>query len=278
MTIKEVEKRTGLTRSNIRFYEKEKLIEPLRNESNGYRDYSEADVENIKKIAYLRTLGISVEALRGMISDKISLREVLEKQYEVICHQMTDLEQAKILCEKMLESGDITYDTFRIEQYVTETDDYWKEHIPVFRLDSVSFLYLWGDLMTWIVITGLSLGIAVLFYAKLPAEIPIQWSGGEAGSLVHKNFIFIYPAICLAFRFLLKPYLRMKLSIREPYDRIVTEYLTNYFCFVMLSVEVFTILFIYGVLHRVVAVLLLDTFVLIGILMIGLVKMDVRGK
>ena len=31
MTIKEVEERTGLTRSNIRFYEKEKLIEPSRN-------------------------------------------------------------------------------------------------------------------------------------------------------------------------------------------------------------------------------------------------------
>ena len=56
MTIKEVEEQTGLARSNVRFYEKEKLIEPLRKESNGYRDYSEADVENIKKIAYLRTL------------------------------------------------------------------------------------------------------------------------------------------------------------------------------------------------------------------------------
>ena len=40
MTIKDVEERTGLSRSNIRFYEKEKLIEPSRNESNGYRDYS----------------------------------------------------------------------------------------------------------------------------------------------------------------------------------------------------------------------------------------------
>ena len=28
MTIKDVEERTGLSRSNIRFYEKEKLIEP----------------------------------------------------------------------------------------------------------------------------------------------------------------------------------------------------------------------------------------------------------
>ena len=50
MTIKEVEEQTGLTRSNIRFYEKEKLIEPSRNDKNGYRDYSEGDVENIKKL------------------------------------------------------------------------------------------------------------------------------------------------------------------------------------------------------------------------------------
>ena len=68
MTIKDVEERTGLSRSNIRFYEKEKLIEPSRNESNGYRDYSENDVENIKKIAYLRTLGISIEDIRSIIS------------------------------------------------------------------------------------------------------------------------------------------------------------------------------------------------------------------
>ena len=40
MTIKEVEQITGLTRSNIRFYEKEKLISPERNASNGYREYS----------------------------------------------------------------------------------------------------------------------------------------------------------------------------------------------------------------------------------------------
>ena len=35
MKIKDVEERTGLSRSNVRFYEKEKLIEPSRNESNG---------------------------------------------------------------------------------------------------------------------------------------------------------------------------------------------------------------------------------------------------
>lgn len=79
MTIKEVEEQTGLTRSNIRFYEKEKLIEPSRNDKNGYRDYSEKDVDNIKKIAYLRTLEISIEDIRNIISDKAPLAEIIKK-------------------------------------------------------------------------------------------------------------------------------------------------------------------------------------------------------
>lgn len=97
MTIKDVEERTGLSRSNIRFYEKEKLIEPSRNESNGYRDYSENDVENIKKIAYLRTLGISVEDIRNIISEKVTLQEMLEKQKEVLKNQITDSNKAKLM-------------------------------------------------------------------------------------------------------------------------------------------------------------------------------------
>ena len=84
MTIKEVEDRTGLTRSNIRFYEKEKLIEPSRNDKNGYRDYSEKDVENIIKIAYLRTLEISIEDIRNIVSDKVPLAEMIKKQTTAI--------------------------------------------------------------------------------------------------------------------------------------------------------------------------------------------------
>ena len=80
MTIKEVEDRTGLTRSNIRFYEKEKLIEPSRNDKNGYRDYSEKDVENIIKIAYLRTLEISIEDIRNIVSDKVPLAETIKNK------------------------------------------------------------------------------------------------------------------------------------------------------------------------------------------------------
>ena len=72
MTIKTLEERTGLSRSNIRFM-KGKTYWAFEKWSNGYRDYSENDVENIKKIAYLRTLGISIEDIRSIISEKSNI-------------------------------------------------------------------------------------------------------------------------------------------------------------------------------------------------------------
>ena len=45
MKINEVEERVGITKRNIRFYEKEGLLTPQRNSDNGYRDYGEEEVE-----------------------------------------------------------------------------------------------------------------------------------------------------------------------------------------------------------------------------------------
>lgn len=278
MTIKDVEERTGLSRSNIRFYEKEKLIEPSRNESNGYRDYSENDVENIKKIAYLRTLGISIEDIRSIIFEKVTLQEMLEKQKEVLKNQITDLNKPKLMCEKMLDEESISYEKLQVEQYVIDLHDYWKDNRTVFKLDSVSFLYIWGSMLTWTMLTSLCLIIGALSYSKLPTEIPVQWSKGVATSLVNKNWIFICPVICIIIRYLLKPFIYAKLQMNNYYGEIITEYLTNYMCFIVLSVEIFSILFTFGVVKSVVVLLFVDTAIFIGLLVVGLVKMDLRGK
>ena len=278
MTIKDVEERTGLSRSNIRFYEKEKLIEPSRNESNGYRDYSENDVENIKKIAYLRTLGISIEDIRSIISEKITLREMLERQNEVLKSQITDLNKAKLMCERMLDEENISYEKLQIEQYVTELQDYWKDNQTVFKLDSVSFLYIWGSMITWTIITALCLIIGALFYSRLPTEIPVQWSKGVATSLVHKNWIFICPVICIMIRYLLKYIIYAKLQINHYYGEIITEYLTNYMCFIVLSVEIFSILFTFRVVKSIVVLLFVNTAVFIGLLVVGLTKMELEKR
>ena len=62
------------------------------------------------------------------------------------------------------------------------------------------------------------------------------------------------------------------------YGEIITEYLTNYMCFIVLSVEIFSILITFGVVKSVVVLLFVDTAIFIGLLVVGLVKMDLRGK
>lgn len=274
MTIKEVEERTGLARSNIRFYEKEKLIEPSRNDKNGYRDYSEQDIENIKKIAYLRTLEISIEDIRYIMSNKVPLMDVIEKQTATLQAQIADLNKAKIMCEKMLAAGNISFDEMQVEKYVTDLRTYWNDNKTVFKLDSVSFLYIWGSFITWAIIASLCLIIGFVSYTKLPPEIPVQWSNGSATSLVDKAFIFIYPLACIIIRLFLRPVIHVRLLMNYLHGELITEYLTNYLCFIALSVELFSILFVYGLVKSIVSVLLIDTVVLIGTLIVGITKMD----
>lgn len=278
MNIKEVEEQTGLPRSNIRFYEKENLILPLRNEKNGYRVYSEKDVENIKKIAYLRTLGLSVENIRNIIEEKISLQESIQQQYSLLDKELKELENAKILCEKMLSTPNINYDTLNVQKYVTELPEYWSANRSVFKLDSVSFLYIWGSFITWAVITMLCLSIGLLFYPKLPPEIPIQYSHGSATSFANKHFIFAYPIICILVRYILRFCIYAKFQMNNAYNNIIAEYLTNFICFIVLSAEVFSILFIYHMVKNIVFLLFIDTAVFILILIIGLTKLSLNEK
>ncbi len=278
MTIKEAEEQTGLTRSSIRFYEKEKLIEPARNDKNGYRDYSESDVENIKKIAYLRTLEISVEDIRSIMAGQVSLTEMIEKQAAALQTQIESLNRARTMCERMLEDGNVSFDELQVEKYVADPETYWKDNKPVFRLDSISFLYLWGSQITWTVITSLCLLVGIISYTNLPPEIPVQWDKGIAVSFADKKIIFIYPLACLIVRVFLRPVIYVRWLMRFPCGELIREYLSNYLCFIALSLEVFTILFVYGVLKSVVAVLLADTVVLIGILLIALIPVAGQAK
>ena len=133
MTIKEVEEKTGIVRSSVRFYEKEKLIHPVRNNRNGYREYTEEDVQNIKKIAYLRTLGISLENIHRIIDHEVSLQVVLERQADALESQIADLEKYHYICKKMLTEKEMTYEDLEVEAYVTELEEYWKNNSKVSR-------------------------------------------------------------------------------------------------------------------------------------------------
>ena len=81
MNIRDIELRTGLERANIRYYEKEGLLSPNRL-SNGYRDYSEDDVETLLRIKLLRELEVSVAEIARLQKNETALREVMASRLE----------------------------------------------------------------------------------------------------------------------------------------------------------------------------------------------------
>ena len=74
MKINDVEKQLGITKANIRFYEKEGLLTPSRS-ANGYRDYTEADIARLKDIIILRKLGIPVQQAADILDGVQPMRE-----------------------------------------------------------------------------------------------------------------------------------------------------------------------------------------------------------
>ena len=122
MKIKEVEERVGLTRSNIRFYEREGLLLVDRDQENNYRDYTEADVEKINKIKALRMLGAPTADIKRLFADEITFDEVISDCMKRIEEQEKELKEIHKVCENMMQKqldihswdGQIEMDTKKV--------------------------------------------------------------------------------------------------------------------------------------------------------------------
>ncbi|WP_199621413.1 MerR family transcriptional regulator [Paenibacillus alkalitolerans] len=62
ITIKEVSLQTGVSVRSLRYYEKKKLLNPKRTE-NGYRRYSQADIERIQLIKFYLGVGLGTDEI-----------------------------------------------------------------------------------------------------------------------------------------------------------------------------------------------------------------------
>lgn len=116
MTIKEIEEASGMLRANIRYYEAEGFLHPER-EKNGYRNYTEADLDILKKIKLLRSLHISLEEIKAMHQGEQELGKTLAEHIVQLTKQQQELEKSKYVCEKMQRDG-ATYEKLNTEQYL----------------------------------------------------------------------------------------------------------------------------------------------------------------
>lgn len=115
-----MEELTGITRQNIRYYEKLNLLEPVRDPENAYRDYSNEDVRRLKLIKMLRMLDMPIKEIGQVLNGNVSLQEAVAKQQENLAKQQKQLQAALEVCTDIRKdkSGSIDVDGYlnRMEQ------------------------------------------------------------------------------------------------------------------------------------------------------------------
>lgn len=118
MRINELEKTLNISRANIRFYEKEGLINPSRKE-NGYREYDENDVAILKKIIIYRKLGIPIQDIREIFDGTVVLNEAAGKSIGLMENEISSLNVSIELCEEICEK--------QIDNKDFDEEYYWNE-------------------------------------------------------------------------------------------------------------------------------------------------------
>lgn len=127
MLISEASKIANLTKKAIEYYTEQKLVFPVMLD-NGYRDFSENDVERLKRISVFRKLGLNTEEIKAVLADetnntlqKISVQKELNMQKEQVKKSILDklscgqsyteinaelklLNRVQLVTEKLLEA------------------------------------------------------------------------------------------------------------------------------------------------------------------------------
>jgi len=178
MKIQELEHKTGLERPSIRFYEKEGLLNPKRLE-NGYREYSQEDVELLKKIKLLRRLGMSIEKIRQLQQGSADLNAAIAAQVSYHSSQIDDHRRCRAVCEAIRDDGAV-FASLDAEHYLRllreiRIDDKalgksnFKEDIPKEIHPWKRFFARWLDLFLWSAIIQFVL-IVIVRMRPLPGE------------------------------------------------------------------------------------------------------------
>lgn len=120
--IKEAEVLTGISRQNIRYYEKMGLLNPKRDAGNGYRKYDEEDIGRLKAILLFRKLDMPLEEIRKLLDHEIDLQQALDTQKAYLQKEQQKLEAALAFCDTIQEQDLAELDINRCLQEIEEQE------------------------------------------------------------------------------------------------------------------------------------------------------------
>ena len=128
MLLNEVIKEIGMTKRAIKYYEEKGLLS-VKKDNNGYRNYTQEDVEILKKISVYRKLGIGIDDIKKLLEtdntkillsiyqQKLQEKQLQESQLEALkafiddgdpdkANEILNYETIEMAIESMLPEGE----------------------------------------------------------------------------------------------------------------------------------------------------------------------------
>lgn len=159
MTIKEMEAQCGMSRTNIRFYETEGLIQPTRRE-NGYREYSGEDAKLLLKVKLLRAMDVPLAAVKELAAGTMTLEQALEELDRELDRRQAHQERTRQILGQM--DGE-RFEDLDAEHYLPMLEsgtDAWKEDAPP-RLN-LPWRRYWARMFDWMLCSWLSARLLIM--------------------------------------------------------------------------------------------------------------------
>ncbi len=206
MRIREVEERVGITKKNIRFYEEQGLLKPEREAGNGYREYTQADVDTLMRIKLLRSLNVPISEIRRVQTGSLTLSDCMKRHRVSLEREKDNLDQ---VCEitDMLDRAGGTFDNLEVDTYFDAMSEMekkgtrfmdvrkndrrerrrsalWSSAIMILLMAALMALFIWGYIMEpipigiFIVVLLLPLAVIIGIAVSLKERMA-EIKGGE---------------------------------------------------------------------------------------------------
>jgi len=169
--INEVEQVVGISKRNIRFYEKEGLLAPSRNNTNGYRDYEQDDVVLLKKIKLMRKLAIPIEEILKIQNGILTMEDALLRHLIKLERDSKNLEQIKLLCAQMSNS-DEQLKTMDPDKYLEQIDKMEKEGTRFMNINKDKKLRYSAIVVASVIIAFMVSVLGLLMWAFISGHVP----------------------------------------------------------------------------------------------------------
>lgn len=131
MNIGAVAKQTGLSAKTIRYYESIELVDSPPRRENGYREYSDRNVQQLWFLRHARQFGFSIDECRELLSlwanpnrRSVEVHSLVTEKVKYIEQHIGELRQMKKVLTGLLDecSGDDSPDCAIIDKLASELE------------------------------------------------------------------------------------------------------------------------------------------------------------